>query len=116
MIGTDQSRLWAALGPCDGTPEWWRMWTDAITRAPAFDDEDTDGFAERRGLDKAAVRECFSPYFNSARMVVRDPVTGLGTPTGPLVRSQYRREPDAAPTDSCQYAGGACNGSCWSER
>ncbi len=96
-----------ALGLCDGTPAWWALWTDAITRAPRFDDEDTDDFAVARGLDPVAVRMCFSDAW-LAPDALRDPRAA----TGPLVRWPYRYEGGPAPTDSCRYGDGLCDGSC----
>ena len=95
-----------ALGPCDGTPEWWGHWTDLVTRAPAYDDEDYEGFARARGLDWTVTRDAFAPGYRSGRL-------DRGAVTGPLVRWAYRWEPGVCPTDSCAYRGGtACNGAC----
>ena len=94
-----------ALGLCDGTPEWWAHYVDVLTRAPRFDDEDTDAFAVARRLDPVAVREAFSPVWASDRVIV-------GALRGPIPRYPYGYQPDPAPTDSCRYGDGLCDGSC----
>lgn len=97
------------LGLCDGTPEWWALWTDALTRAPPYDDEDTDGFALERGLDTDALREAFAPSWYPQ---APDPRPERPWSAGPLVRWPYRYEDYPALTDSCRYGEGQCDGSC----
>ena len=98
-----------ALGLCDGTPEWWALWVEVLTRAPPFDDEDTDAFARARGLDPDALREAFAPSWYPQQP---DPRPAHPWSAGAVVRWPYRYNPGPAPTDSCRYGDGQCDGSC----
>lgn len=102
-----------ALGLCDGTPEWWALYVELLTRAPRFDDEDTDAFARARGLDPDALREAFSPSWYPQQP---DPRPAHPWSAGPVVRWPYRYEGGPAPTDGCGYEdwydGWRCSGAC----
>lgn len=100
--GTDQARWLAPLGPCDSTPAWWERWTDAITRAPAFDDAD-GGEPYAPNWSHHVDGATYTPIARSAM-------------TGPLLRWGYRVGGVGwpAPTDRCAYVVGGrrCNGAC----
>ncbi len=115
--GAAVSNAVTALGLCDGTPAWWAVWLDALTRPPAFkwtDVDRVDEFAESRGLDPAAVR---------AAVLAADVLPWVPNPrpahpwsAGPVVRWPYRYEGGPAPTDGCGYEdwydGWRCSGAC----
>lgn len=98
-----------ALGLCDGTPAWWALWTDAITRAPPYGDDDGYGPEGQPLAAKCVFAEPWYPQRPEPR-----PVRPWSA--GPLVRWPYRYDPGPAPTDGCGYEdwydGWRCSGAC----